>query len=316
MSSWCSPQSIYNLGHPAVKNLFAVPTQAQEKIDGSFFAFGVYEGELRMRSKGAIIQPEAPQELFKPAVEAVIDIQPNLVDGWQYRGECVAKPHHNSLTYSRCPAKFVILFDILTDQEQYLPYDHLKAEANRLGFEVVPQLCTWNENSVTLSDMEELLKHESVLGGVKVEGFVIKPLTPLYGPDKKMLFAKQVSEEFKEIHRREWKGSNPTQGDVIQVLTSSLATEARWNKGIQHLRELGELEFSPRDIGKLIREIQEDTKRETEDLIKDRLFKWAWPQISRKITHGVPEYYKRKLMEDQFDSPQTSSPSSNSPSTE
>ena len=39
-------------------------------------------------------------------------------------------------------------------------------------------------------------------------------------------------------------------------------TPARWNKAIQHLRERGLLEDSPRDIGLILREIPEDVLKE------------------------------------------------------
>lgn len=310
-----SYSSIYALGHPAIKDLLTVPVIVEEKIDGSQFSFMRVGVDLYIRSKSAEIHLDAPQKLFAPAVDYIKSVKDNLVEGWVYRGEAVCSPHHNALTYGRTPKGFVYLYDIETSPYTFVSWGVKIAEAQRLELEPVS-----TRFSGVLTDLDiinNLLSEVSCLGGPKIEGVVIKPRDyNLFGLDKKVLMGKFVSEEFKEIHRREWKGSNPTQGDVIQVLASSLATEARWNKGIQHLRERGELESSPRDIGKLIREIQEDTKRETKDLIKDRLFKWAWPQISRKITHGVPEYYKRKLMEDQFDSPQTSSQSSNSPSTE
>jgi len=270
--------------------------------------------DVYFRSKGAEIHPETTDKLFKNAVQHVLSVKDRLEENWIYRGESICSERQNVLKYSTTPPGFIMLFDIEPSPYNFI-METKEGEARNIGVGCVPRL--FEGNLTDLDIINNLLSKESCLGGPKIEGVVIKPaMYQLFGLDKKVLMGKFVSEEFKEIHRREWKGSNPTQGDVIQVLTSSLATEARWNKGIQHLRELGELEFSPRDIGKLIREIQEDTKRETEDLIKDRLFKWAWPQISRKITHGVPEYYKRKLMEDQFDSPQTSSPSSNSPSTE
>ena len=37
-----NPRLIYNLGHAAVHSLMTTPVQAQEKVDGSFFAFGAF----------------------------------------------------------------------------------------------------------------------------------------------------------------------------------------------------------------------------------------------------------------------------------
>lgn len=106
------------------------------------------------------------------------------------------------------------------------------------------------------------------------------------------LLLKFVSEAFKEIHQKEWKGSNPTQNDVVQSLIAGLRTPARWGKAVQHLKEAGKIEGSPRDIGLLVKETQEDIERECAELIKDELYKWAMPHIRRGVVAGLPEWYK------------------------
>jgi hypothetical protein len=316
MSAWHSPQSIFNLGHRAVRDLFTVPVQGQEKVDGSFFAFGLFpernidietgkteenldEWELKVRSKGAMMIADAPEALFKLAVKAVKDRQHLLHPGWQYRGETLAKPKHNALSYDRVPKDNIILFDICTDEETYLPYEDLCAEAKRLDLEVVPQLF-----SGTVQNVEQLrvyLDNTSILGGQKIEGVVIKPLEPLYAPDKKMLFGKFVSEAFKEAHSKSWGESNPGPKDIILRLGEQYASPARFQKALIHLRESSLIEDSPRDIGMLVREIPRDVLKECEYDIKDALFKYAWPHISRIITRQVPTWYKDLLLRQQFE---------------
>lgn len=303
MGAWHSPQSIFSVGHRAVKELFTVPVQVQEKVDGSFFAFGYfpeYPGEeLKVRSKGAVMVPDAPQSLFIPAVNTVKSIQHLLRPGWQYRGETLAKPKHNALSYDRTPKGNIILFDVLTDEETYLPYEDLCAEAKRLGLEVVPQLYSGMVESA--DQLRVYLDRSSILGGQKIEGVVIKPLSPLYGPDKKMLFGKFVSEAFKEVHRKTWGESNPGPKDIILRIGEQYATGPRYNKAVIHLREAGLLEGSPRDIGKLIREIPADVRKEHEQDIKDALFAYAWPHIQRIIVREVPQWYKDQLLVQQFE---------------
>lgn len=314
MSAWHSPQSIFSLGHRAVADLFTVPVQVQEKVDGSFFAFGLfpeYRGEeLKVRSKGAVMIADAPPAMFKKACDAVIARKDLLKEGWQYRGETLAKPKHNSLSYDRTPKDNIILFDILTDEETYLPYEELCAEADRLGLEVVPQVF-----SGIVQNAEQLrvyLDRTSILGGQKIEGVVVKPLTPLYAPDKKMLFGKFVSEAFKEVHRKAWGESNPGPKDVILTLGEAYANPARYQKALVHLREAGEIEGSPRDIGKLVRAVPEDIRKECEDEIKDALFKYAWPHISRLAIRAVPAWYKDLLLTQQFESEASNAKASNS----
>lgn len=301
MDSWHSYPSIYALGHRAVSELFTRDVYLTEKVDGSQFSFGSdMNGEVRARSKGQELHIDAPEKMFSVAVNAVLAIKDRLTPGWTYRGEYLRSPKHNTLSYSRVPHHNVILFDINDGHESYLPYEELEAEAERIGMEVVPRIFTGRITSA--EQLLSFLDRESILGGVKIEGIVVKPVAyDLFGADKKVLMGKFVSEAFKEIHGKEWKAANPAQSDILTVLAARYATEARWEKAIQHLLDRGELEGSPRDIGKLLKEVQADTHKECADEIKEALFKWAWGTIGRKLTHGFPEWYKRKLADSQFE---------------
>ena len=296
--SWQSYSSIFHLGHRAVQDLTKVPLYVQEKVDGSQFSFGMFGGELRVRSKGAILYPEAPEKMFAKAVEEIKSIQSLLTDGWTYRGEYLVKPRHNVLAYERVPAHNIILFDITVGDNVFLEYEQVAAEAQRIGLEVVPLL---HQGIITLDIIRELLSTSSILGGQKIEGVVLKPVGySLFGVDKKVLMGKFVSEEFKEVHAGVWKKDNPGRGDVVQLIIDSLRTPARWNKGVMHLREAGLLEDSPRDIGNLIKAVQVDLAKEEKEQVGEQLLKYFWPTIVRGATAGVAEYYKEQLMKKQF----------------
>lgn len=297
MSSWHSYPKIYNLGHAALKDIFKCLVLIEEKVDGSQFSFGVIDNELKCRSKGKELCIDAPEKLFTKAVENVKEIQHLLKHGYTYRGEYLTKPKHNSLAYDRIPNNNIIIFDINTDEETYLPYNLKKEEAERLGFETVPVLYYGQVNKI--EDLNGLLDQVSILGGQKIEGFVVKNYS-YFTPDGKAMMGKYVSEAFKEVHKVEWKVSNPGKNDVVKRLIDTYKTLTRWNKAIQHLTEQGKLTDSAKDIGNLIEEVRADIKSECADEIKDVLFNWAWPQIQRGITSGIPEWYKQKLMEKQF----------------
>ena len=93
----------------------------------------------------------------------------------------------------------------------------------------------------------------------------------------------------------------PPSVDILTLLGQDYCTEARWQKAVQHLRDDGELENSPRDIGRLIKEIPNDIKKECEEEIKEKLFKWAWPKMARATHRGFPEWYKEQLLKSQFE---------------
>lgn len=297
MTSYHSYPKIYAIGHRELKPLFEDPVLVEEKVDGSQFSFGVFDGELRARSKGKELVLDHPEKMFERAVETVRSLASDLTPGWTYRGEYLQKPCHNALAYDRIPDKHIILFDINSGQEEYLPPANKLAEAKRLGLEVVPSLFEG-----TISSAEELLgllDRVSVLGGAKIEGLVVKNYAK-FGADKKVLMGKFVSEAFKEVHQGKWRKDNPTGRDILDQIISDLRTPARWEKAIQHMKEEGRIEGSPKDIGVLLKEAERDTMEECLEDIQRRLMQWAVPHIRRGITHGLPEWYKRKLAGEQF----------------
>src|SRR6267154_6260155 len=193
-SSWHSYPSIFNLGHKAVQDLLKGPVNVEEKVDGSQFSFGRFEDnervggllpneavfydrpeyELKVRSKGAVMNIDAPESLFKEAVDTVKSLKDLLHPNWTYRGECLKKPKHNALVYDRTPKGNVILFDVNTGDQEFLSYEDKRKEAERLGLEVVPLLFTGMLEEI--GAFRGFLETVSVLGGQKIEGVVVKPL--------------------------------------------------------------------------------------------------------------------------------------------
>lgn len=293
---------VYALGHKELREhgLFQGHVVVEEKIDGSQFSFGVFNGEPMARSKNRMLVMDAPDNMFQRAVETVLTVAPLLKEGWIYRGEYLQKPKHNVLAYDRVPEKNVIVFDVERGlgTNDYLTPDERQREAERIGLESI-HVMTVGE----IHNHETLMSHldrVSVLGGAKVEGFVVKNHARC-GSDKKLLVGKYVSEAFKEVKDVDWKARNPQRADVVDDLVHVLSTEARYRKAVQHLEERGELDGSPKDIGALIKEVRLDIEEECSDLIKDRLYKWARDQIMRRVSRGVPDWYKQRLAESSFE---------------
>lgn len=295
---------VWNLGHPNIADLFSGTVFCQEKIDGSQFSFGVdSEGHLQMRSKGQAIY-DASQggrigswQMFEAGIAAIESIRESLAPGYVYRGEYLMKAKHNGLAYDRVPTLNVILFDVETTPHQFMGPVDLECEAQRIGLEHVPYYEFDGEASPewVMAQLERV----SCLGGQKIEGVVFKNYDR-FGADGKTLMGKYVSEAFKEVQRTSWKTDNPSQTDMVDRIGQSLRTPARWNKAIQHLKERGELTNSPKDIGPLLDEVKTDLLAEEADRIKETLFKWAYPKIARIASSGLPEFYKKQLLEQQF----------------
>lgn len=297
--------SIYNLGHAAIADLLKGPVLVEEKIDGSQISFGLDgDGNVQLRSKGAQINVIAPEGMFAEAVKTVQALKPKLTPGLTYRGEYLRSPKHNALAYDRIPAQHIILFDVNPGLEQYLTSDEKREIAAALGLECVAELFRGIVEDV--NQFRALLDTQSVLGGQKIEGVVIKPIGyDQFGRDKKCLMGKFVSEAFREVHAASWEAEHKTKSsaDIIEILAAKYGTVARWNKALIHLKESGKIENAPRDIGQLMKEVPEDVEKECLQEIADDLMKWAWPQLRRRLTRGLPPWYKEELMKRQFEDP-------------
>lgn len=297
-TSWTRYCKSYNLGHRQLKNYFDTEVVIEEKIDGSQFSFcKTNDGELLVRSRGREFDIHAPDKMFELACEAVERQAELLTPGWTYRGEYLNKPKHNVLKYNRVPTNNIILYDIAINDCEYIPWESLSTEAERIGFESVRLLGKMQALDWVL--IEELLNEISSLGNEKIEGLVFKRRKYLRFNDRdQMIIAKYVSPNFKERHRKTPQDANSGK-DIITRIISEFRTEARWQKAYQHLLENGELEHEPRDIAKLITEIQRDVMEDSAEEIKKRIWKHIKKQIERGIVRGAPEWYKEKLAKEQ-----------------
>lgn len=294
-----SYSKIYNLGHKEIADLLKGEVVVEEKVDGSQFSFGVRDGVPYFRSRGAEIYPETTDKLFKAAVAYIISVKDILVEGWTYRGEVLHAPRHNTLTYDRVPKHNIVLFDIeVNNGQNYMPPQGKVLEAMKLDLETVPAFFVGEITDA--AGLQSLLETDSFLGGCKIEGIVIKNYNQ-FGNDKKALMGKWVRPEFKEIHQGAWKGANPSKGDVIEAMIQVYRNENRWEKAVQHLRDAGQLENAPQDIGKLIKEVQKDLMEECAAEIKEKLYEYALPKILRGASGGVPQWYKERLLKQQFE---------------
>jgi hypothetical protein len=288
---------VWNVGHQSVKDLFEKPVHLQEKVDGSQISFGRSGNELAMRSKGAPLHGVGENKMFDKGIVEIQEAQDLLMPGYTYRGEYLEKPKHNTLIYERVPRHHIAIFDVQRPDGTFLEPSLVAESALELGFDVVPSFGSQLIQSP--DDLLQYLERDSFLGGTKIEGVVAKRydvLTQFGDP----MFGKYVSEAFKETHRGDWKDRNPTKDDILTLIVNEYRNPVRWAKAAQHMRDAGTLEGSPRDIGPMMAEVKRDILAECQDEIAQRLFKHFWKQIERGTTQGLPEWWKRELLEGAF----------------
>lgn len=293
---------IYQLGHRATRSLFEGPVVVQEKVDGSQFSFANLDGQLYARSKNNPVGCGGNQEgMFAKAyatAEAVM-ASGTLLDGMVVRAEVVDKPRHNVLTYARVPVGNLIIYDIeMGDRSgNYFRPPQLKDQVDKWGLEVVPTIA-WAD--FTMETFKESIpawfERESILGGTKIEGVVVKNYLQKDADDD-ILMGKFVSEGFKE--RMDPTHIAKPQGTMVQQILSEFNKEAIWVKAVQHLRDAGRLQGDPKDIGALIAEIRLDFKTENGAEIVERIVKAYYGDVEAGIIYGFPQWYKNKLTEGQ-----------------
>lgn len=287
---------IFHVGAPEVTNLFVGPVEITEKVDGSQFGFGrVESGDLIMRSKGRIIFDGGifhEDKLFKSAINHVVSVADKIKPGYFFYGEVLAKPQHNTLAYERTPRNFIALYGVLTPTGWVTDHTTLTEYATALDIDVVPLLY-----SGIVTDMAQLkvqLDAMSYLGKEKIEGIVVKNYNQFStSPFSSSCYGKYVQEGFKE---RNGATNAKVKGNDLLELASSFATEARWVKAEQHLRDEGKLTYSPKDIGLLIPEVLKDLETEEGTYIKEALYKMFIKTIKGNTTKGLPEWWKNKLL--------------------
>jgi len=292
---------IFAIGERYIQDIFKGPVEITEKVDGSQFVFGKVGGVTYCRSKGKMIEFDAPEKMFIQAVEFVLSMVDILSDDTIYFSEYLGKPKHNVLCYDRVPKNNLALFGIAnTDMSFVSKHEDLKELAEWLGIDVVPLLFSGVISKP--DDIFVLIEREGFLGGPNVEGVVVKNYGQEYwigGKLMPLMCGKYVSEKFKEKHQKDWKKENTGKGKW-QVFCEGYRAEARWQKAVQHLRDNGDIEGSPRDIGKLIKEIQRDIIEEENENIRDFLWKQFGGDILRKSIAGFPEWYKEQLVNESF----------------
>lgn len=293
---------IFAIGTDYISGIFENEVEITEKIDGSQFDFGKIGGELYMRSKGVMIFPDAIPAMFAGAGEYAQSIVDKIPDNTVFYCEHLNKPHHNTLTYGRVPTNGLILFGVSDHTGKFISaYEELLGYAQLIGIECVPLV--YKGKIDTPDGLKDLLDRESVLGGTKIEGIVVKNYAKpflLGGQAIPLMAGKFVSEEFKEVHADSWKAEHSTRGKW-DSFKDGYRIEARWEKAVQHLRDSGVLTNSPQDIGKLLSEVKRDITEEEQDTIKEFLWREFGDELLRHSTGGLPEWYKEKLLNRAFE---------------
>lgn len=286
---------IWALGSKYAQGIFDTQVEITEKLDGSQFGFSKPGAELIVRSKGAVIDLQDPAKLFLPAVDHVKTVEEILHPHYAYYGEAICKNKHNTLAYNRTPKNFIALFaiyDLL--HHEWLEYDAMLEEAGRIAVDCVPLLFSGDADGELV---RRLIGQDSYLGGCKAEGVVVKAFKDIQiaGVMYPIHSAKYVTEEFKEKHSNnaEFRSGKSNTLEFFEQYN----TTARFTKMVQKLKESGEYQGEPKEIGRLMKMLSQDLEEECKEEVKDALWSMFRKEFLGAASKGFPEWYKRSLLD-------------------
>lgn len=269
------------------RSLGAEYVEIEEKIDGSQFSFRWDGDRVRYYSKRRELDPKNPGGLFAPAIAYLEENKGRIPEGYWLHGEAVAKTKHNIIQYDRTPRGGLVLWDARRlDSPLMAQRGTLEQIAVCLGLAVAPLLYAGLLDRV--ESVEAFSRHKPLLGGDLMEGVVVKFRNVPGYRGEPLLVVKVVSEKFREVGKRKAPKARPNLADMV----AEYATEARWAKAVQRMREDGTHTGTPKDIGTLIRMVQEDVMAEEGDVIKERLFQMFRKEITGGLVNGLPTWYK------------------------
>lgn len=290
---------VLTIGSRYTEHVFHGEAVVQEKVDGSQFAFTWGDDhQLRCRSHHRQIDVENPNPMFAPAVEYLRSWENERRErgcpGVIFYCEYLQRPKHNTLAYDRLPKNHLVLFDVYSPLYGWrVPREHLEAIAEFLDIDVVPEV--YRGPIASLADLEPYMSRESFLGGTTVEGVVVKNYdqTIALGGQVVPLFCKRVSRAFQERNGVEWKAKSSK--GRLEAYLESFTTEARWRKAVQRMRDEGTLEDAPRDIGTLVKLVQQDVEEEEAENIKEWLYRLYIGDVKKNAVRGLAEWYRAQL---------------------
>jgi len=258
---------IIRLGHKDVEGILdGGMLYITEKVDGANFQFHIMNGKLTFGSRNMGIEEDNDRG-FKgvQAVREAYNKNPNEFSPlYRYYGESMQQ---HTLVYEDAPP-FIGLNIQIKSTEDWLKPERTKKLFEKMGLSYIHTLGRIEGNKVTPDFVNDLIQKESAYKSTSgmLEGVVFKDYkrTNVYG---RLLWAKVVREDFKEVSRNVFKKLGVS-GDLEAKVAEVYCTDARIVKRINSLVDDGGHKLAMKMMPLLFREVVKDIFKEEYDGVR------------------------------------------------
>jgi ATP-dependent RNA circularization protein (DNA/RNA ligase family) len=250
-------EKIHGLHKPECDGILTVPCYIQEKIDGANVSIWLEDGVIHCGSRTRDLTLAGDGfNGFIDYVNKHEGIQSLLKDEPQFRlyGEWLVR---HTIQYNELAYKQFYMFDIYDEgTETWLPIENVNAIGVIRDIKTAPLLNVYPVGT----NMDEVVRLAgmSELGG-KGEGVVIKPLTPFTNQFGNEVYAKYVTNEFKEDNAVCFGGNNKSSETYTEMYyIQKFVNLARVQKIFHKMEsELGRLDMKhiPQVMGRVFYDI-------------------------------------------------------------
>ena len=236
--TWKKYIKIKALGSEETDGVFDGMCVVQSKVDGGNFSFFIEDNKLIVASHNGVRDNLTSKEwkALLPVTEACYNNLEKINPNYQFYGESMQK---HTLEYPDDMFGF-IGYDIWDSKnESFLNWRDAKGEFESIGLPFIHVHFERNGSEITIENLEECINHSNYRDGPD-EGIVIKNYDRL-NKCSNPLFAKIVTDDFKEQNRTVFKGTNqpPKEGNSTIIIAFTYSTDARIEKTIHKLVDEG-----------------------------------------------------------------------------
>lgn len=271
--------------------------EVTEKMDGSYFQFGWYNGEFRYRTKGTLDVDGINDKMFM----RIIDILVENKDTFRFAEEVVfcceyfRGSRHNKIKYTfeeDVPHLFII-----KTVKRVKEYYSLQSKPGEAVIDIAMMEYNWKENEETkyafeFNDCPLVISYVPLLDIKDEKGDPFRMTEGRFGAIREGVVIKNskgerfkfVNDNFKEVTSRRKKRKPIEVDSIFTHYMEGLPN--RVDKAIFRLKEQG-IEFTKEQFGRIIGDTVKDLLLEERENIKEEVFKFYELSFKKRVNRDV-----------------------------